>query len=300
MQKQDSQINKFHGRLLFNVPMSDYTSFSVGGMADVMACPMDEDDLRELLHFAECKGFPVYVLGAGTNLLVKDGGIRGIVLNLSEGFRDIVFKGEGSLEVGAGVSLSKVVSISKEKGFSGLEFAVGIPGSVGGAVAMNAGAYGGEMKGVVEGVEVMERSGEIRFIQGSDVGFSYRSSSLPDGAVILRVRLAFEKCSVEEVEKKMIKYKAMRRKTQAINIPNAGSIFKNPGGESAGMLIEEAGLKGMQCGGAKISEVHANYIVNLGDAKAGDILALIARARDKVYQLKGIVLEPEIKVIGED
>jgi UDP-N-acetylmuramate dehydrogenase len=280
--------------------MSDYTSFNVGGIVDVMACPKDEDDLRELLHFAERKRFPVYVLGAGTNLLVKDGGIRGVVLNLSEGFRDIIFRGEDSLEVGAGVSLSKVVNICKEKGFSGLEFAEGIPGSVGGAIAMNAGAYGGEMKDVVEGVEIMERDGKICFIRGASVGFSYRGSRLPDGAIILKVRLIFKRCSVEDVRRKMIKCRDRRRKTQAIKMPNAGSIFKNPNGESAGRLIEEAGLKGMQYGGAKISEVHANYIVNLGDANASDIMALMAHARDKVYQLKGIVLEPEIKVIGED
>ncbi|HEY4706840.1 MAG TPA: UDP-N-acetylmuramate dehydrogenase [Thermodesulfobacteriota bacterium] len=294
-------IQRFKGKVLFNVPMSDHTSFRIGGPADVMAFPQDEGDLKDLMAFAESKGFQFHVLGAGTNLLVRDGGVRGIVVNMSEGFKDISWLEGGKAVVGAGVRLTELVTDCRDKGLSGLEFAVNIPGTIGGAVIMNAGAYGSEMKDVVEGVEILGRKGQKGFIPKSELNFSYRKSELPKGAIVTRAHMRFEKRDVEYVKERMKELREKRKAaTGGIHFPNAGSVFRNPEGRAAGMLIDEAGLKGERSGGAEVSSVHANFIVNVGGAKAKDVLALMALIRDRVFSLKGVVLEPELKVIGED
>lgn len=293
-------IQRFKGKVLFSVPMSDYTSYKIGGPADVMAFPQDEGDLKDLLSFAEAKGFPFYVLGGGTNLLVRDGGVRGIVINITEGFKDIVWEDETKAVVGSGVRLVEVLSECKEKGLSGLEFAAGIPGTLGGAVAMNAGAYGSEMKDIVEGIEVISKKGQKGFIPKSDLGFAYRKADIPKNSVITKVHMRFVKKTPDEVKEKVREYREKRKASAAIPFPNAGSVFKNPEGKFAGKLIEEAGFKGERSGDAQVSEAHANYIVNLGKARAKDVLTLMALIRDSIYSQKGIVLEPEIKVIGED
>ena len=280
-------IQRFKGKVLFNVPMSDYTSLRVGGPADVMA-------------FAEAKGFPFYVLGSGTNLLVRDGGIRGIVVNMTEGFKDITWLDGGKAIVGAGVKLPDLVVQARDRGLSGVEFAANIPGTVGGAVSMNAGAYGGEMKDVVEGIEIAGRKGQKGFIPRSELNFSYRRAEVPKGAIVTRAHMAFELRDPEEIKAKIAEFRERRKASSAISFPNAGSIFKNPEGAPAGRLIEEAGLKGERMGGAQVSEVHANYIVNTGGARAKDVLALMALVRDRVYSSRGVVLEPELKVVGED
>lgn len=292
-------IQRFKGKVLFNVPMSDYTTFRIGGPADVMAFPQDEGDLRDIVAFAESKGFPFNILGGGSNLLVRDGGIRGIVINMTEGFKDVVWQEGCKAVVGAGATLASLVNDCRERGLSGLEFACGIPGTVGGAVIMNAGAYGGEMKDVVEGVEYAGKKGQKGFIPKSEMGFSYRKTELPKGAIVTRAHMRFEKKSMEEVSAK-IKELTEKRRAVKIGYPSAGSIFKNPEGNFAGKLIEEAGLKGEGVGGALISEAHANFIVNSGKAKAKDVLALMAMIRDRVYSKTGILLEPEVKVVGED
>ncbi|MBZ0220780.1 MAG: UDP-N-acetylmuramate dehydrogenase [Candidatus Methylomirabilis sp.] len=293
-------IQRFKGKVLFNVPMSEHTSFRIGGPADVMAFPQDEGDLKDLVAFAESKGFQFHVLGAGTNLLVRDGGVRGIVVNMCEGFKDTSWLDDGKAIVGAGVKLPELVTQARDRGFSGLEFAVNIPGTVGGAVMMNAGAYGGEMADVVEGIEVIGRKGQKGFIPKSELNFSYRRAELPKGAIVTRAHMRFRKSDPEEIKGRMAEFRERRKASSAIHSPNAGSIFKNPEGKIAGKLIEEAGLKGERSGGAMVSEAHANYIVNTGGAKAKDVLTLMALIRDRVFSSKGIVLEPEIKVIGED
>lgn len=293
-------IQRFKGKVLFNVPMSEHTSFRIGGPADVMAFPQDDGDLKDLVAFAESKGFQFHVLGAGTNLLVRDGGVRGIVVNMCEGFKDTSWLDEGKAVVGAGVRLPELVNQARDRGLSGLEFAVNIPGTVGGAVMMNAGAYGGEMADVVEGIEVIGRKGQKGFIPKSELNFSYRKAVLPKGAIVTRAHMRFRKGGPEEIRARMAEFRERRKASSAIPYPNAGSIFKNPEGRIAGKLIEEAGLKGERSGGAMVSEAHANYIVNAGGAKAKDVLALMALVRDKVFSSLGIVLEPEIKVIGED
>jgi UDP-N-acetylmuramate dehydrogenase len=172
--------------------MSQYTSFGIGGAADVMAFPKDESDLKDLMSFAHTKKFPLFILGGGTNLLVKDRGMEGIVVNMCEGFKDIVWTDDTNVVVGAGVTLSLLLKRCKERGLSGLEFSAGIPGTVGGATMMNAGAYGSELSSVVEGVEVLNLKGKKSFIPAKDVGFSYRGSSLPSGSVVIRVHMSFK------------------------------------------------------------------------------------------------------------
>ena len=297
----------FKGRILFDVPMKGYTSMKIGGAADVMVFPKDENDLIDIIRFAANKGFPLFVLGAGTNLLVRDNGIRGVVVNLSDGFKEVswlkekgVSQGWAEAAVGAGVKLVELVNLCRDKGLSGLEFAVGIPATVGGAVFMNAGAYGGEMKDVVEKVEAVGTDGRRHSFGKSSLKFSYRRCELPENMIITRAHLKFKKDSIEEIKKRIKEFKNKRKSTQSVNLSNAGSVFRNPEGISAGRLIDESGLKGVRFGGAQISEVHGNYIVNLGNATARDVLTLIATARDKVYQKTGILLETEIKVVGED
>lgn len=293
-------VQRFKGKVLFDVPMSQYTSFGIGGAADVMAFPKDESDLKDLISFAHTKKFPLFILGGGTNLLVKDRGMEGIVVNMCEGFKDIVWTGDTDVVVGAGVTLSLLLKRCKERGLSGIEFAAGIPGTVGGAAIMNAGAYGSELRDVVEGVEVLNQKGKKNFIAAKNIGFSYRGSNLPEGSVVIRVHMSFKAAGASEIEKKVKEFRAKRESSSPIKCPSAGSIFKNPEGAVAGRLIDEAGLKGVSIGDAEVSEVHANYIVNRGNAKAGDVLGLMARVRDKVYSQTGISLEPEIKIVGRD
>ncbi len=293
-------VESFKGRVLFNVPMREYTTLKIGGPADVMAFPRDEADLKHLLSFAGTKGFRVYVIGGGSNMLVRDGGIRGIVVNITEGFTDVSWMDEERAVVGAGVRLSALSRECAERGLGGLEFATGIPATVGGAVCMNAGAYGGEMKDVVEGIEVIGHRGRKGFIPAGKLKFSYRYAELPEGAVIVNVHMKFRKTNKKAIEERTREFKRRRDATTPTGLPSAGSIFKNPDGIPAGKLIEEAGLKGVSSGDAKISEVHANYIVNTGNARAADVLNLIALMRDRVFAKTGIMLEPEIKVIGEN
>jgi len=297
-------IQRFKGKVLFDAPMSGYTSWRIGGPADVVAFPADDGDLKDIMTFAESKGFAVYVIGAGTNILVRDGGVRGVVINMMEGFKDITWHEPGPDSVkavaGAGLLLAELLAECKGRGLAGLEFACGIPGGLGGAVVMNAGAYGGEMKDVCDGVELVTRKGQKMFAPSDELEFGYRTSAIPKGSVITRVHLRFRRSDAATVGAKIEEVAARRRASARIAYPNAGSVFKNPEGKSAGRLIEEAGLKGEICGGAQVSPTHANYIVNLGTAKARDVLSLMAAIRDKVYSRSGILLEPEVKVIGED
>ncbi len=292
-------IQRFKGKVLFNVPMSDYTSFKIGGPADVMAFPQDNNDLKELLNFAESKRFKYYVLGGGSNVLVRDGGIRGIVVNMADGFGEITWVDDMRAVVGVGVRLGDLLKECLDRGLSGVEFVAGIPGTVGGAVIMNAGAYGFEMKSVVEGVEFVGRKGKKGFLSAAEMGFEYRKTDMPKGTVAVRVHMAFTKSDPQKITEMVDSYRRRRKATSLVAFPNAGSIFKNPEERIAGRLIDEAGLKGERCGDAEVSDVHANYIINRGTATAHDVLSLMATIRDKVYKHKGVLLEPEIKVVGE-
>jgi len=233
-------VQRFKGKVLFDVPMSEYTSLGIGGSADVMAFPKDEADLADLLIFASTKNFPVLVIGRGTNILVREGGIRGIVVNMDEGFKDIDWTDDVKAIAGAGVTLSALLKECRQKNLSGLEFAVDIPGSVGGAVAMNAGAYGKEMKDVVEGVEFISFKGKKGFFSAQEIGFSYRDTKIPKDSIITRAHMKFEKKEARLIDENISELRKRRNSEGAVKYRSAGSIFKNPPGLFAGKLIEEA------------------------------------------------------------
>jgi UDP-N-acetylmuramate dehydrogenase len=287
----------FKGEMVENEPMSHHTSFGIGGPAEIYCRPKDEEDLSRISRFAHSEGIPTLVLGNGTNLLVKDDGVSGIVIHPT--IQTVVLDGD-ILTVGSALSLRELLQFCVENSVSGLEFMAGIPGSVGGALATNAGAYGhwfGEKilwyRGVEADGEVVERS--------TDSGeFSYRRWDRKSDMVIEAVRTATESDRPEAVRSRILEHLEKRRKSQPIGEKSAGSVFKNPANEHAGALLDRAGLKGKRQGGAEISSIHANFIVNKGGASALDVLALIELARSTVREGFGIELELEIQVVGRD
>ncbi|MBR5751627.1 MAG: UDP-N-acetylmuramate dehydrogenase [Clostridia bacterium] len=288
-------------RLLRNEPMRLHTSFRVGGPADVMFAPAGEEELSLALKHAKRLGCPSTVIGNGSNLLVKDGGIRGLVIRLGDAFSETRFEG-GDVFVSPGQSLARLSQMAMERGLTGLEFASGIPGSVGGAMAMNAGAYQGEMKQVTQGARLMDPvSGQVLSCTAEELCLGYRESRmLKTGEIVTRVHLRLQSGDKTEILAKMEDFNARRRDKQPLNYPSAGSTFKRPEGKFAGALIEGAGLKGTRVGGAQVSEKHAGFIINAGGATARDILELIALVQEKVLKDSGVKLETEVRVLGED
>ncbi len=300
---KDELKSLIKGKVSFDVPMARHTSLGVGGRADALAFPQHEDDLRMILQFAKERAIPHYILGRGTNVIVREGGLRGIVINLSRGFTRVRIIGREDEEIlvsaEAGVNLKYLVRFTSERALTGLEAFAGIPGTVGGALAMNAGAFGSEMKDVVKSVSVMEGTGSVAVKGRNELRFRYRNLVLPKEAIILRGILAVREAKGEKVTEKAEGFQRLRAQSQPWNMPTAGSIFKNPGGTPAGQLIDELGLKGYRIGDARISEKHGNFIVNEGHATAADVLALMAFIRDEVYEKRGIRLSPEVQIIGE-
>lgn len=280
--------------------MREHTTFKVGGPADVLAYPLDCEDLRETFLTVRESNLPCLVLGLGSNLLVKDGGIRGVVINLSRGFREIGLLNGSRLQVGAGATTAATVARAAKEGLEGIEFLSGIPGTVGGAVRMNAGAFGKEMKDVIESVSIMTMEGEERSLKTEDLAFSYRHLELEEGGIITGCTLALSRGDEKKIREKIKKYALDRGSKQPLGKPTAGSVFKNPGSDYAGRLIEAAGLKGFTVGNARISEKHANFIENCGGATAANILELIEVAKKRVYDMSGVLLETEVKIVGEE
>jgi UDP-N-acetylmuramate dehydrogenase len=291
------------GRVSFDVSMAKHTSLGLGGSADVLVFPRDEHDLREILRFATERAIPYYILGKGTNVIVRDGGLRGIVISLCRGFRRVTILGRRDQQVlisaEAGVNLKNLVRFTRERSLSGLESFIGIPGTVGGALAMNAGAFGSEMRDVVRSIAMMGPAGDVMLKQEGELRFDYRHLILPEGSVILRGIVEVMEAKGEEIAAKLKHVRRLRAQSQPWNMPTAGSIFRNPEGAPAGQLIDELGLKGYRIGDARISEKHGNFIVNEGDATASEVLALMAFIRDQVYERRGIRLAPEVTIIGE-
>ncbi len=287
------------GRVEGDVSMEGLTTFRVGGRADLVVYPRHAADLKALLSLAHEEEVPVLVLGLGSNLLVTDEGIRGVVVNLREGFKTMSKPDKTKMLFGAGVSLAKATAKTAGKGLKGLEFLSGIPGTMGGAVRMNAGAFGCEMKDVIEAVSFMNRKGDVFTLQREGLSFSYRNLALPEGDIILDCLLSLEEGDAGKIRERIRENALKRTGKQPYDKPTAGSVFKNPPHGFAGRLIEEAGLKGLQVGGAKVSEKHANFIENLGDASSADIIALMERMRNSVFEKSGILLEPEIRIVGE-
>lgn len=280
-----------------DAPMSARTSVRVGGPADLLVRPADADDLVSLLAAARRAAVPLHVLGGGTNLLVADSGVRGVVVRLPAELGQERTEGE-MLLLSAGAPTSRLVQRALALGLGGCEFAAGIPGTLGGAVAMNAGTRIGEMKDLVTRVEVATADG-LRWIQAAELGFAYRTCRLPPGAVATRVELRLRRGDPAAIRAAMEADQAHRRRTQPLHQPSWGSTFRNPPGDHAGRLVEAVGLKGHRIGGAMWSDVHANFVVNLGGATARDCLALIRLARTRVRERFGIDLHLEVRLLGE-
>ncbi len=286
------------GRILFNVPMRKYTSLKVGGPADCLFFPKDMNELKKVVLTARRKGIPLFILGKGTNLIVRDGGIRGWVVSLTQGMRRIQVDGE-FMEAEAGCSLQQLVQSSIQRSLTGLEPFFGIPGTVGGGLAMNAGAWGAELKDVVHSITVMKEDGTVIERTRSRLRFSYRNLAIPSAWIIVKARFHLSPGNKEEILERVKSFSERRKKTQPIDYPSAGSVFKNPNEGPAGKWIDEVGLKGIRLGQAMVSERHANFIINCGKATADDILRLIEWVEQKVYEVKSISLEREVKVVGE-
>jgi len=290
-------------KVLVNEPMALHTSFRIGGPADLYAVATSAQELVELVSLAREHDIPYLIIGRGTNILVSDRGIRGLVIeNKTEGFR---FEEDATLRAESGALLRDLALGSARRGLGGLEWAVGIPGSVGGAIVGNAGAYGGYVGDVVRRVTVLAPDGEVRELAARELGFGYRTSRFKEQGigdrgreVILWAEFALRPEPAEALLERMADY-TRRREAKQPTEPSAGSIFKRTEQYPAGFLIEQAGLKGMRIGGAQISPKHANFIVNLGEARASDVKALIDLAREAVYREFGIELELEIELVGE-
>jgi len=278
-------------------PMAKHTSFRIGGPVEVMAFPKTPKELGEILKvsaFLDCK--PA-ILGAGTNILAPDEGIKGLVICLKDCGESMVQVDDNHIRVSAGVSMARCATFAANLGLSGLEFAHGIPGSVGGGVYMNAGAYGGEICQVCTQVEVLDLDGNRRVLTGEEMNFSYRHSRLEDeGGIVLSATFALTPKPAEEIRAVMQDLMSRRRSTQPLDLPSAGSAFKRPVGGYAAALIDQAGLKGYRVGGAAVSEKHAGFVVNLGGATARDVKALLEAVSDKVFDKTGIRLEPEVRI----
>ncbi len=290
------------GRLLRNEPMNRHTSFQIGGPAAAFVLIQNERELQAVLRELNREHVEHMMAGNGSNLLVADEGYPGVVLKLSGEFENIKQDGENPVRVWAGSAcrLSAVSSFLTGKGLAGFEFASGIPGSIGGAVYMNAGAYGGEMKDVVESVSVMDPAGSDPYvISGSDMDFAYRHSrAAEEGLVVLGAGLELKKGDPAEIASRVAELQSRRNAKQPVSYPSAGSAFKRPSGGFAAALIEDAGLKGYKSGGAEVSEKHAGFIINTGGATACDVLAVMRHVRETVYKKTGIMLEPEVKLIN--
>ncbi len=291
-----------NSQVLFSEPMSNHTSFRIGGPCDLLVIPGTRDDAIKTWVMCKQLRVPCHTIGNGTNLLVRDGGVRGCVLKLASGYTGIERNGSKSLMVSSGTLLQTIVEASADYELSGLEFAVGVPGSMGGAVTMNAGAYGGDVGSLVNRVEVATSDGTTQWISSDEIGFSYRNSLFlsNDDLLILNVEMVLEPGDRDRIRKVMMEHLQQREEKQPLDIPSAGSAFRRPPGRYVGAMIEELGLKGFSCGGAMVSPKHAGFIVNNGGATAKDVLTLMDIIKHKVYENYGVVLEPEIIVIGED
>jgi len=289
-------------RMRFAVPLSRYTSFRIGGPADVFVELNSVLELQALLRTLHEKAVPYFLLGGGTNVLVSDRGVRGVVIRLGEGFSQQQWEeigNEASVRVGAARPLGRFVRDVVARGYSGVEFAEGIPGSVGGGLLMNAGAFGGELSRVVKIVSGVQANGETLRFSGDAVGFAYRRTALPEGFIVTEVEFHLQRDNPERLTEKMRQAQRKRQTTQPHGYPNAGSIFKNPPGTYAGKLIESAGLKGASYGRAQISEQHANFIINKGGATATEVKQLMEQVQQVIWEKNQVRLEPEVRLVGE-
>lgn len=289
------------GEVLVGEPLKNHTSMGVGGPADVLVCPASAEELSSLLEFLRKRAIPFFILGNGTNVIFRDGGFRGVVISLNRlaALHLMAAAGEKCLiRAEAGVSLGELVELACRNGLTGLEFLAGIPGSVGGALKMNAGAYGREMKDCTEKISIIDGEGVVRNLSRQELPFGYRNLPLPAGSVILAAEFILTRAETADIILKVNQNLAQRRQKHPINHRSAGSIFKNPTGEPAGRIIDRLGLKGWRVGDAQVSPLHGNFIVNLGQAKAWDVITLIGQIKSSVQSETGICLEEEVVITG--
>ena len=298
---------KFRGELKYFACMKDYTSFKIGGFADLIAYPLDQEDLLVLLDEIKQKRLNFFILGNGTNLLVRDGGYQGVLISLKHLNKIRIFEESKSinnessiLSVEAGANLSKLLSFALDNNLAGCEFIVGIPGTLGGAICLNAGIPSNTIGDIVKSVTFLTPYNKFITLSNYEMKFKYRSAIIPKEHIVYEVKIELKKSNKRKIRSEIKNLINIRMKKQPYKFATAGSVFKNPPNKSAGELIESAGLKGKKIGGAQISAKHANFIINRGGAKANDVIKLIELAKKKVYNLYDIELETEIVIIGEE
>jgi UDP-N-acetylmuramate dehydrogenase len=287
--------------------MALHTTLGIGGPADALLTVKDDEQIKDLTRWASERGYPLLILGAGSNLLVRDGGIRGLVLKVAKGLgsieqiSEISPNGTAEVKAGAGVLLRELAKYALHRGLAGLNFGLGIPGTVGGALRMNAGAWGACIADTVSSISVLRPSGDIVTVGKEKLRFSYRGLALEEGVIILGGEFQLKRVDRDTLQKDAIQMQKKRRLRQPLSLPSAGSIFRNPPGTmSAGELIDKAGLKGLRKGGAEISKVHGNFFVNRGHARAAEVLALVGQTKETVLERFGVYLELEVVIVGED
>jgi UDP-N-acetylmuramate dehydrogenase len=279
-------------------PMKNHTTFRAGGCARCLAEPRDAEEIRAIIRYCREENLPYYVIGNGSNLLVSDEGYDGVIIQIYKNMAQAKIESNRMI-LQAGLLLVRAANLARREGLTGLEFASGIPGTVGGAMVMNAGAYGGEMKDVVRRVTVLTREGEIRSYTGEEMAFGYRTSRIAaEGSVVLEAELELEKDEPEKIQSRMDELKEKRIAKQPLEYASAGSTFKRPEGYFAGKLIEDAGLRGFRIGDAQVSEKHCGFVINRGEATASQIAELIREVQKRVYEHSGVHLETEVKFVG--
>ncbi len=288
------------GKVLIDEPMKKHTSFKLGGPVDILVVPDNLDEILNVVKICQNENIDYRIMGNGSNLLVKDKGIRGVIIKIADNLKNIDVK-ENRMIIEAGALLSTISKRALKHSLKGFEFAGGIPGTIGGAVTMNAGAYGGEMKYVVDKVKCMTRDGEVLNFSNNEMNFGYRQSEVGrQDLIVLEVELKLEKANYDDIKSKMDELNMKRTSKQPLNLPSCGSTFKRPEGYYAAKLIEDAGLKGKKHGGAQVSDKHAGFIVNIDNATCKDVLGLIDIVKQTVLKKSDIELETEVKIIGED
>lgn len=298
IERLKAYLSEINCEYICDEPMSRHTSFKIGGNADIFVMPCNESEVSKTLDFCKAENIGCYIVGNGSNLLVSDEGLRGAVISFGKQFADISVNGD-IVTAQSGALLSNLCRFACDNSLGGLEFAFGIPGSVGGAVFMNAGAYGGEMKDVVVSVRALFPNGEIREISAEEACFGYRTSVFhSNNAVILSADFKLSARDKTEIEAEMNDILSRRKDKQPLEWPSAGSAFKRPQNGFAAALIDNCGLKGFTVGGAQVSEKHAGFVINKGGASCEDVLTLLSQVRDIVAEKTGVVLEPEIKRLG--
>ena len=286
-------------RVLVDEPMKKHTTFRVGGAADYFVMPKSTEEVKRVVALCKKENLPYYILGNGSNLLVGDKGYRGVIIQIYKEMNKITVDGD-KIYAQAGALLSKVGSMALEAGLTGFEFAAGIPGAVGGAVVMNAGAYGGEMKDVLASATVLTQDGEVLKLSNEELELGYRTSVVAKkNYIVLEAEYQLQAGDKAAIRARMDELKVQRVTKQPLEYASAGSTFKRPEGYFAGQLIQDAGLRGFQVGGAQVSEKHCGFVINKGDATAADIVELMKQVSEKVFQEFGVTLEPEVKRLGE-